>query len=385
LPTPPKPIDAGHRIDPTRNGTGSAVVPPTSHNGQAITQKPLVNKNGRLIPPGSKNIGIIGDKGMIGNINGIQGHWNNNDHGYGWYNWNGQLVGHHYDEFGYHWWGFYIGDAYFWTRYYNSMYWWWDPYFNRWCWLNGSSWWWQDDNGIIYIVIDGVYYQYQDNGGTVVIVPDPSAPVVVPPGPAAPSQPASFYSADGTRFVTIDPTDGSAYLYDATVTDASDPRAQGRLLGTGVSSAQFGYASDGATLQQINLAFSDGVTTAVVDPNGEREVQLPGDGTAVLSNLDDATVSPVTLSQEASSVSLVDQPGQDASGENEQVLAQILVAQQDGSTAAFDRDGNPADSSLALKASPASFRRTPAQTSQTLQQRMQASAAFRALQSGFSW
>jgi hypothetical protein len=384
MPTPPKPVDPNHMINPARNGDGRAIQPPTSRNGQPITQKPLVNKNGRLIPPGSKNIGIINGKGMIGNINGIQGHWNDGDHGYGWYNWNGQLVGHHYDEFGYHWWGFYIGDAYFWTRYYNNMYWWWDPYWHRWCWQNGSSWWWQDVNGVMYIVIDGNYYQYQDDNGTVVVVPDPTQPVDVPPGPVDPSQPASYYSADGTRFVTIDPTDGSAYLYDATVADPSDPRAQGRLLATGVSSVQFGYASDGSqSLQQIDLTFSDGITTAVADPNGDRLITLPGDGTAVLTNLDDATVAPVTLSQEASSVSLIDQAGQDASGENGQVLRQIVVAQQDGTTATFDQDGNAAGNSLQLRRAAL---REPAAQVRTMQQHVRGSEALKALQGGsFSW
>jgi len=387
LPTPPKPVDPRHVINPAKNGDGRANVPPTTHNGQPIAQKPLVNKNGRLVPPGDKHIGIITDRGMIGNINGIQGHWNNRDHGYGWYNWNGQLVGHHYDQFGFHWWGFYVGDSYFWTRYYNNMYWWWDPYFHRWCWQNGSSWWWQDSNGVVYIVIDGQYYEYQDNGGTVVVVPDPTQPVDVPPGPADPAQPVSYYSADGTRLVTIDPTDGSAYLYDATVTDPSDPRSQGRLLGTGVSSAQFTYstAADGTTIVplQINLTFSDGVTTAVADPNGEREVSLPGDGTAVLYNLDDSTVSPVTLSQQASSVSLIDQAGQDSAGENEQLLVQIVVAQQDGTTAAFDEDGNSAGNSFS--ASPTSLRQPAAQI-QSMQQHVRSSGVLKALQNGaFGW
>jgi hypothetical protein len=382
MPTPPKPVDPGHVINPAKNGDGRAVTPPTSHNGKPIAQRPLVNKDGRLIPPTSKNIGIINDRRMVGNINGIQGHWNRNDHGYGWYNWNGQLVGHHYDEFGYHWWGFYIGDAYFWTRYYNNMYWWYDPYWHRWCWQNGSSWWWQDANGVVYIVIDGRYYEYQDNGGTVVVVPDPTQPVDVPPGPVAPSQPASYYSADGTRLVTIDPTDGSAYLYDATVTDPSDPRSQGRFLGTGVGSVQFVVATDGsASLQQIGLTFTDGITTAAVDPNGEREVTLPGDGTAVLTNLEDDSAAPLTLSQEAASITLIDQPGQDSAGESEQVLQQIVVNQQDGTTATFDQDGNPAGGQF--QAAPTAYR-PPASAARTLQQHVQNSAAFRSLQN-LSW
>jgi hypothetical protein len=368
-------------MDPSRNGDNHAIKPPSG-----LPQKPYTDGHGRQLPPSNDHIRVIGDHGVQDHLRGVQNGWDRNDHGYHHDTWGGHDMWHHYDEFGFHWWGFYIGNYYFWTRYDNGMYWWFDPYWHRWCWLNGPSWWWQDVNGVIYIVIDGVYYQYQDDNGTVVVVPDPAPPVDVPPGPPAPSQPASYYSADATRFVTIDPTDGSAYLYDATVADASDPRAQGRLLGTGVSTVQFAYstAADGTTqvLQQINLSFSDGVTTAVVDPNGEREVQLPGDGTAVLNNLDDSTVSPVTLSQIASSVTLVDQPGQDSAGENEQVLQQIVVNQQDGTTATFDQDGNSADGSLQLNASPTALRQPAAQT---VSQHMQNSAAFRALQGGFSW
>ena len=374
MPTPPKPVDPGHRMDPSRNGDGRAVTPPS---GQP--QKPYVNQHGRQIPPSSDHVRVISDPKIQDRMRHDQDGWNRNDHGYHWNDWDGRRICHHYDEFGYHWWGFYLGDVYFWTRYDNGMYWWYDPYWHRWCWLRDDRWYWQNDSGVVYVVIDGNYYQYQDDNGTIVVVPDPTRPVDVPPGPANPNQPASYYSADGTRFVTIDPTDGSAYLYDATVTDQSDPRSQGRLLGTGVSSAQFVYGADGSTLAQINLTFTDGLTTAVVGPNGEREVTLPGDGTAVLTNLDDNTVSPVTLSQQASTVQLIDMPGQDASGESEQLISQIVVVQQDGTSATFDQDGNGAGNSFS--ASPASLRR-PAQQVQTMQQHMLNSAAFKALQGG---
>jgi hypothetical protein len=236
----------------------------------------------------------------------------------------------------------------------------------------------------MYLVIDGVYYEYNDANGTYVVVPDPTQPVVTPPGPVTPSLP-TYYSADGTRFVTVDPTSGDAYLYDATITDASDPQAQGIFLATGVSSAQFTYttASDGTTqvLQQIDLSFTDGTTTAVADPNGQVLVTLPGDGTAVLTDLQDSSVDPVTLSQQAASVTMVDQDAQ-VSGEDEQVVQQIVVTQQDGTTAAFDPAGNAANDSLLSVRKPAP---QPAQQVQTLQQRMQASPAFRALQNGFGW
>jgi len=399
----PKPIDAGHRMDPSKNGDNHAIKPPSGEK-----QKPYTNAHGRQIPPSQDHIKVISDGKTLDHMHGIQNGWDRNDHGYHKERWDGHDMWHHYDEFGYHWWGFYIGSVYFWTRYDNDMYWWYDPYWHRWCWMRDNRWWWQDDGGLVYYIgDDGSYDQYQDNDGTIVVTPDPTPPVDVPPGPSEPAAPASFYANDGTRYVTVNADDGTATLYDLTVTDPNDPRIQGRVLATGASSAQFAYddatAADGTptqVLRQITLSFTDGTTTAVVDPNGEREITLPGDGTAVLSNLDDSTVDQVTLSASAASILLINQPGQDAYGENEQILQQIVVTQTDGSTVTFDWNGTQVDSTDAPapapddsgNATPIAFRKgaAPATSAasaaqvQTMQQKVMKSPAFQALQN-FSW
>ncbi|NNN05168.1 MAG: hypothetical protein HKL90_04635 [Elusimicrobia bacterium] len=363
-----------------RDNFPRGIRPPTARDGRPVDAVPLRDGHGRFIPPGVRHIGVLDDRNIAGRIGDVDRRWDRNDHGYGWYDWDGRRFCHHYDRWGYHWWGFYVGGVYFWTRYFNDDYWWYDPYWRRWCWLDNDRWWWQNQNGGIYIVEGGNYYQYQNDGGTVVVVPDQTPPVDPPPGPTAPAQAESFYSADGTRFVSLDPNTGAAYLYDATVTDASDPRAQGRFLASGVNSVQFNYA-DGQTqtLQQITLTFSDGTTTAVVDPNGKRGVWLKAN-IATLDNLEDSSVAAVTLSQQASSVQMVDQSGQNASGEQEQRLKQITVYQLDGTTAFFDRDGNQTWDRFQPSAN-----REPAGQAQSLRRRAQSSQAFQALQNGVSW
>ncbi|MFI5350679.1 MAG: hypothetical protein ACHQ2Z_14125, partial [Elusimicrobiota bacterium] len=149
MPTRPK-VDPSHRIDPKQGGDNHAVKPPTSRDGQPVHEKPLQNEHGRAIPPGRDHIGQIDHKDVRDNIHRVQDHWNEHDHDYHWHNWNGMNACHHYDEFGYHWWGFYVGDAYFWTRYYNDGYWWFDPYWHRWVFLRDGRWWWQNPNGGIY-------------------------------------------------------------------------------------------------------------------------------------------------------------------------------------------------------------------------------------------
>ncbi len=375
LPVPPKPLDPGHRLDPNRDGGGRGVQPPSTRDGRPIDQRPLRDGNGRFIPPGSHYNGVLDDRNIAGRIGDVDRGWNRDDHGYGWYDWDGRRLCHHYDQWGYHWWGFYVGSVYFWTRYYNDDYWWYDPYWHRWCWLDNDRWWWQNPDGNVYIVEGGNYYYYRNDGGTVVVVPDQTPPLTPPPGPAAPAQTQSFYSADGTRFITLDPNTGAAYLYDATVADASDPRAKGRFLASGVDSVQFNYADgQSQTLQQITLSFSDGMTTAFIDPNGARGVWLEA-SVATLYNLDDPSIAAVTLSQQASSVQMVDQPGQDAYGEQEQILEQIAVVQLDGSTADFDRDGNQTWGQF----QPSAYRE-PAGQVESLRRKAQSSEAFQALQ-----
>ena len=363
-------------MDPGRNGDGRGVQPPQWRNGRPLPQRPITDGHGRFIPPRRGDLGPLDDRNITGRIGDIDRGWDRNDHGYRWYDWDGRQVCHHYDQWGYNWWGFYVGSAYFWTRYYDDMFWWYDPYWHRWCWMDNDRWWWQNPNGAIYIVEGGNYYRYNDDGGTVVVVPDQTPPITPPPGQVNVGNGASYYSADGSRMITIDPTDGSAYLY-APSAPAGDALAQGRFLASGVSTAQFAY-SQGTTLQQINLTFSDGVTTGVVDPNGQRAVWVVNQ-TATLYNLSDPSVPSVLLSQQVAEVQMIDQAGQDASGAPEQVLEQINVYQNDGTTAYFDRDGNQTWGRFGMEAY------HPSATPQGARRNALASPALKMLQDGVAW
>ena len=403
MPARPSPIDPAHRIDPSHNGDGHAVQPPSNRNGQPLPNKPLQNDHGRTIPPGHDHIGQIDRPDVRGNIHGVQDHWNNNDHDYHWHNWNGMNVCHHYDEFGYHWWGFYVGNDYFWTRYYNDGYWWFDPYWHRWVFLRDGRWWWQNPNGGMYYYDGDNYYQYDSGDSGVVMTPDPTPPVDVPPGDPtpAPANQTQVYSLDGTRSIQITGDNRDAYLYDLPVADPQSDAAQGRYIGTQVAGVNIVYntqtADDGTTtqtVQQIELSYDDSSSVSVVDLNGERRVDVSGDAqTAVLNNLSDNTVDPVTLAAGASGTTLTYQQITDGSGNSVQSLLSITLTVTDDAgnqtTLTFDRDGAALDTSSS-PTDPQSAARavqpTPAPAAvQTLQQKMEGSETFRALKSGFGW
>ena len=203
-------------------------------------------------------MGRIDQKDFRDNIHHDQDHWNNNDHGYHWRDWgNGWRVNHHYDEFGFHWWGFYVADMYFWTRYYNDNYWWYDPYWHRWVYMHEGQWWWTGPNGWNYVYNNGSYYHYDTGNGGVIMTPDPTPPVDVPPGDptTTPVNQTSVYSLDGTRSVQITGDGKDAYLYDLTVADPASPAAQGKYLASGVKSAAF--VNEGDAIKEIVLTLVD--------------------------------------------------------------------------------------------------------------------------------
>jgi hypothetical protein len=397
MPKPPAPVDPSLRIDPTRNGDIHAVQFPTDRNGQPVTERPLQNDHGRTIAPTHANIVQFDRADIRANLHGVQDHWDTSDHGYGWYNWDGMNVCHYYDQFGYHWWGFYVGSVYFWTRFDHSRFWWYDQYWNRWVFLNNEQWWWQSPDNVTYIYTDGGYYQYDstDDGG-VVMTPDPTTPVVAPPDPTpAPANQTTVYSQDGTRSVQVTGDNRDAYLYDLTATDPNSAAAQAKFIGTQVAGVKFDYVTaDGVatqSIQQIELSYDDPAALSVVDINGERRVDISGDAlNASLINLLDSTVSPVTLASGASAPALSYATITDDSGNSSLSLQSIAITVTDGSglqtTLTFDRDGNslntPAQSSTgAPPAAP-----TPAPSAiQSLQNRFQGSAAFQSLKSGLGW
>ena len=393
MPTPPRQTPGGG-IDPRHHGDDHANRPPDrGHDGRPVTQQPWRDHNGRVIPPNRDHIGRIDNDEYRRNIHREQDHWNSRDHDYHWSDWNGTRVCHHYDDFGYHWWGFYVGSSYFWTRYYEDRYWWYDPYWHRWTYLHDNQWWWQD-SGVTYVIINNNYYRYGQTGGTVVVTPDATPPVEVPPG--APSAPAPapeqtmFYSQDGARSVQILGDRKEAYLYDLTIADQSDRQARGRWLGAGVKSASFVYedadASGVQAIRQIELNFDDASKIGFADPNGEREVVVEGaERSASLENLKDDTIDPVWLADGATSVRLVNEPRQDASGETKPSLARIVVTAPDENgveqVRTFDRNGEPAAEAVQP---PATEPGTEAPAAKAVE-RLEASPSLKALKDGFGW
>ena len=266
----PQPRDPGHRIDPSHHGDGRAVHPPTSRDGHPLNHKPLQDAHGRTIAPDRDRASRMDRADFHRNIRGVQDHWDARDHGYDWHDWNGWNVCHHYDELGFHWWGFYVGDVYFWTRYYNDAYWWWDPYWHRWVYLHDGQWWWQDADDTLYLYVDGVYYRYDRGDGGVIMTPDPTPPVDVPPGDPAPVNQTSVYSLDGTRSVHITGDNKDAFLYDLTVADPNDLAAQGKWLASGIGAASFVNDDSGAVGRIVLTATDDSgaETTSTFDRDG---------------------------------------------------------------------------------------------------------------------
>jgi hypothetical protein len=411
MPTP-KPVDPGQRIDPRHNGDGRTVHPPTrDDHGRPIDQKPNRDRHGRDIPPDRDHIGRI-DRGDIRDrIHHDQDHWDRNDHGYHWHDWDGMRVGHHYDEYGYHWWGFYVGSVYFWTRYHDDRYWWYDPYWHRWDYMEAGQWWYQDEFGNIYVYNNGFYYRYGSSDSGVIMTPDPTPPVEVPPAdpdvpaPTVPDNQASVYSLDGTRSVQVTGDNRDAYLYDLTAADPQSDAAQGRYIGTGVAGVEFVYdtqtGDDGSTTQtirQIKLTYDDPSASSVVDLNGQRRLDVAEDAqNATLVNLADSSVDPMPLASGVTDVTFINQQSQDDSGNTTTSLQMIVLAttDADGNTVAltYDQDGasigapsgppaeGPTDPSTSRAVPP-----TPAPAAiETLQKKFDGSETFRALKSGLPW
>jgi hypothetical protein len=292
MPKPPAP--PSHRIDPRHNGDNRAVHPPERDNhGRPINERPNRDARGRDIPPNRDHMGRIDRDDFRHNIHREQDHWNDRDHDYHWHDWNGWRVCHHYDSYGFHWWGFYVGSVYFWTRYYNDNYWWYDPYFHRWVYMHEGQWWWTSDDGWIYVYNGGVYYRYQPSNGGVIMTPDPTPPVDVPPGDPtpAPVDQTSVYSLDGTRSIQITGAGKDAYLYDLTAADPESAEAQGKWLASGVKSAAF--VNDGDSVKGIALTVVDesGVeSTLNFDKDGDPTDAAFSAGTALPPTTDEQTL-----------------------------------------------------------------------------------------------
>jgi hypothetical protein len=178
---------------------------------------------------------------------------------YYWHNFNGFDYCHFYDPWGFHWYGWYLGDSCFWTRYYWGNWWWYDSAEARWCYWHDGGWWWNDpDDTTTVYVYDNGNYDPVDAGSSADAAsgPAPSDQAVSPGSPAVSSAPlvqkGVFKSPDGTRVVKIFGDSNDAILSDT----ANPAKLASVFLGSNAQSVKFSPSSDGTT--QITVTFTDG-------------------------------------------------------------------------------------------------------------------------------
>jgi hypothetical protein len=262
----PRPQPMGdRRVGPS----GAVELPRSGPDHHPLTQSPLTGRNHRIIAPGGANLSAIRDESFRNSVRNTDRGWDLSDRGYHWQQWNGNWACHRYDG-RFHWWGFYMGSAYFWTIDWYDNYWWYDPYCHRWCYLYNDAWWWQDPANMqtAYLYQDGDYYQYDDApGGEVVLNADQTPPVDAPPADDATQPPADpvakvLYSPDGTRAVQITRDNADAYLYDT----ADPPAFNDVWLGSGVTDVRFRMDGQNQLIQILTIMGDDRFN--VFDKNG---------------------------------------------------------------------------------------------------------------------
>ncbi len=168
---------------------------------------------------------------------------------YYWHTGNGFNYCHYYDRWGYHWYGWYLGNNYFWTRWYANNYWWYDPAYYRWCYWHDGGWWWQDpDTTTVYIYNNG---SYVSPDGQVDVNVNSDSQAALPSESAPPTSKNVYNSKDGTRQVKVVGND--AFLYDISGDNAFKPI----FMGSNVTGAKFSNSQNGGALQ-IMLLYADG-------------------------------------------------------------------------------------------------------------------------------
>jgi hypothetical protein len=157
---------------------------------------------------------------------------------YYWHHRGGHRFCHYYDDWGYHWYGWYAGDAFFWTRYYSGRWWWYDSSFDRWCYWHDSGWWWQDPRrGLVYVYVNNTYTPVETSTTS---VSEPDA-----------SDHTEFWDAADKKVVKV--YGGDAFLYGP----HNPPRFDPVFLASGVEDVKFSKAKNGRPLR-IMLTLTDG-------------------------------------------------------------------------------------------------------------------------------
>ncbi len=231
-----------------------------SDHGRSQIGRPTHGWDGRQIShqphrgtPNRDHITIINNTTVINNIHNhnryetVRGQ-------YYWHEYNGSRYCHQYDQWGFHWYGWYLGSSYFWARYHADNWWWYDTSYQRWLYLHEGRWWYQSPTRVVYIYVneENRYYRYDESRGGVVTRPDTTPPVTPPPAdptqptpPAEPAEQSTFYSEDGSRMVQIFGDNDDGFLYDTAETPSFEPK----FLAAGVKEVQF--STDNQTGLQI--------------------------------------------------------------------------------------------------------------------------------------
>ena len=156
------------------------------------------------------------------------------DHGY--------TYCHYTDQWGYHWYGWYLSDGFFWTRYYNHRWWFYDQDKARWCFWDNGFWWWQDPYHVadLYLYNNAQYIPCDSAKDAVVTTVQTGNDTV-------------YSSPDGTRMVKIMGDSGDAFLFDTAIPASFNPL----YLASQVTGVKFSNTNDGQPLE-IMLTLSDG-------------------------------------------------------------------------------------------------------------------------------
>ncbi|HVM32458.1 MAG TPA: hypothetical protein VMU88_04940 [bacterium] len=162
---------------------------------------------------------------------------------YYWHVDNGFNYCHYVDDWGYHWYGWYVGNQCFWTRNYANRWWWFDPDYNRWCFWNAGFWWWQDPAHV------GDLYCYNNDA----YIPCNSAEDQIVVTVNSPANSGLVYtSPDGSRQVKVMGDSKDAFLYDT----ANPPSFAPVYLASEVSNVQF--SNNAGRPLEIVLTLGDG-------------------------------------------------------------------------------------------------------------------------------
>lgn len=244
----PQPIARNHLLVADRER--SSIVFPNRGPGGVYLHANLIartNFSGNILV--RNHMAVITAPAFRANIVGYCARENLVNHYY-WHTYNGFSFCHYYDRWGYHWYGWYLGNVYFWTRWYNNHYWWYDPVYYRWCYWHDGGWWWQDpDTTTIYVYNNGSYISSTGSAGSNMVPPTSSV------------KSADYFSNDSTREVRV-LEGGDAFLYDISGNNAFKPI----YLGSNVTDVKFSKSQNGGS-SQILLMLKDG-SFSTFDSNG---------------------------------------------------------------------------------------------------------------------